>query len=96
MHATSSLASLVTMAKVRIHSPEAGSFQLFQIPASGSRPVRGVWLQSALALHGRSNAGPTRRHAVPSPPPRRDPAPAHFASTRNGKLTGRHSVRTFL
>src|SRR6266699_6176003 len=33
MSATSSLASVVIIAKVRIHLPEAGSFQFSQIPA---------------------------------------------------------------
>ena len=32
--ATSSLASVVMIAKVRIHSPEAGSFQFSQMPPS--------------------------------------------------------------
>src|ERR1700746_3910955 len=33
MSATSSLASVVMIAKVRVHSPEVGSFQFSQIPA---------------------------------------------------------------
>ena len=42
MSATSALASVVRMAKVRIHSPDAGSFQFSQMPA----------LERGASLHG--------------------------------------------
>ena len=64
-----------------------------QNSGSGSRPVRGIWLQSALALHGRSNAGPTRRHAVPSPPPRRVSASILVSAYFGGEIDGQEEIR---
>ena len=41
MFATSSLASVVIIANVRIHSPEAGSFQFSQMPPRRELAARG-------------------------------------------------------
>src|SRR6266404_9906965 len=50
MSTTSSLASVVIIAKVRIHSPEAGSFQFSQMPARRARHPSSLSRRGCFAL----------------------------------------------